>query len=550
VKFKNIALLVLLLLSTPVARGQIEPRLAVINARIITLSEKLPQAEAMVVEKERIVYVGSNDQAQKICGPQCWILNLNGLVVMPGFNDNHVHTTEGGMLYLQPNLAGKSCEEIVKTVADEVKKLAPGEYVLGHSWDYGTCPNPGRAVLDKVSPKNPVLLSQYSGHGVWVNSVLLEQLEINKDTRDPPGGKIERDDKGDPTGILKDTAAEPALNKSLLSISSDQRLKAMSKALELYRRAGITSVQDNTWDPRNIWVLNDLRKQGRLTCRFSCWSIQEKWYGNAVIRAASYTPDWIAQGPIKMFVDGAFSTKTGWMTKPYADDPNNYGFPRHTQQELDRAIAYSAKNSHQMVIHALGDRAVQSALDSIEKAEIQFPNSKALRFRLEHVQMVRPEDLPRFQKLGVVAGLQPFALCDPEKDIRILGRDRAKEAYPYKSLMKAGAAISFGSDFPAELDYQPLLGIYYAVTRKNKAGTAGPLNPDQVFTVKEALLAYTVGSAYAEFMEKDKGTLQAGRLADFVVLNKSPFEVKPENIKDIQVRYTFVGGKQVYPETR
>jgi predicted amidohydrolase YtcJ len=539
-----------LLFATVVARGQIEPRLAVVNARIITLNEKIPQAEAMVVENERIVYVGANDQAQKICGANCWILNLNGLVVVPGFNDNHVHTTEGGMLYLQPNLAGKSCEEIVKIVAAEVRKTAPGEYVLGHSWDYGTCPNPSRWALDKVSPKNPVLLSQYSGHGVWVNSVLLGQLEIDKETRDPPGGKIEHDDKGEPTGILKDTAAEPATSKGLMSISSEQRLKATSKALELYRRAGITSVQDNTWDPRNIWALNDLRKQGKLTCRFSCWSIQERWYGNAVIRAATYTPDWVVAGPLKMFVDGAFSTKTGWMTKPYADDPNNYGSPRHTQQELDRAILYSARNNHQMAIHALGDRAVQSALDAIEKAEILVPDAKALRFRLEHVQMVRPEDIPRFSKLGVLAAVQPFAVCDPEKDIRILGKDRAREAYPYRSLMKAGAPISFGSDFPAEMDYQPLLGIYYAVTRKNKAGTMGPLNPDQAFTVKEALQAYTMGSAYAEFAEKDKGTLQVGKLADFVVLSKSPFEVKPEKIKDIEVRYTFVGGKQVYPETK
>jgi len=531
------------------AEAQIEPRLAVIHARVITMSDSGAEAEAMVIEGERIIYAGQSAQAQKICGPQCWILDLNGLTVVPGFNDNHTHTTEGGLFYSRPSLAGKSCEEIAGMIGKEVKKTAAGEFVFGHDWDYGSCPNPNRPALDKVSPENPVMLTQYGGHSVWVNSLFLAQLKITADTPDPKGGKIDRDEKGEPTGILRESAAEMAYERQLLGLSMGQRRKAIAKALELYRAAGITSVQDNTWDPRNVWVLSDLKKQGKLTCRFTCWPVGERWYGKTLARAAIYSPGWIRPGPVKFYADGAFSNKSAWMTRPYADEPSNSGFPRRSQAELDKIILGEAGNNRQVAVHAIGDRAVQSVLDAIEAAEKNFPAAKDLRMRLEHVQMVRPEDLPRFAQLGALASLHPFALCDPDKDVRILGKDRARQAYPYQSLLKAGARISFGSDFPAEVDYQPLLGIYYAVTRKSMSGKSA-LNRGEALSVKEALWAYTRGSAYAEFTEQDKGSLEVGKLADFVVLSKNPFELKPEKIKDIQVLYTFVGGRQVWPESQ
>lgn len=545
-----IPFLLLFIVLTVRSSAQMEPRLAVVNAKIITMDEKNPKADAMVIEGERIIYVGNSDQAQKICGPQCWILDLSGLAVVPGFNDSHTHTVEGGMRLLQPNLYGKSCEEIVKIIAEEVKKSKPGRYILGHDWDFGFCPNPDRRALDQVSKDNPVMLSQYGGHSLWVNSYLLDKLGISADSKDPAGGKIDRDQKGKPTGILRETAAEPAYVRSLFSIPMAQRRKGISKALELYRRAGITSVQDNSWDPRTIWALGEFKEQGKLTCRFTCWSLGERWYAPAMLRFANYYPGWVRRGPAKIYADGSFSTKTAWMTKPYPGEPDNFGIPRHTQAELNRHILNAAQTGQQVAVHAIGDRAVQSTLDAIELAEKQYPKAKKLRFRLEHIQMVRPEDFPRFQKLGVLASVQPFALGDPEKDLRLLGKERAKQAYPYRSLMTAGASISFGSDFPAELDFEPLLGIYYAVNRKSKTGKPGPLNPDERLTVQQALWAYTMGGAYAEFMEKEKGSLEPGKLADFAVLSKSPLEVNPEKIKDIEVRYTFVGGKQVWPEVK
>jgi len=525
-------------------------RLLVFNGKIITMSEKLPEAEAMVIEGERIIYLGDRKPAEKICGPECWMLDLNGLTVIPGFIDNHTHTLEGGLFSLQPNLFGKSCEEIVKIIKEEVKKTKPGDYVFGHSWDYEFCPNPDKKMLDQVSPNHPVLLTQYSGHGMWANSYLLNQLEITRDTPNPSGGEIERDEKREPTGILKDRATEPVYAAALTGISGEKRRQAILKALELYRGAGITSVQDNTYDPRVVWLLAGLKNEGNLTCRFTCWAMAEYWYGSAMMKAARYDPSWIKLGPVKIFSDGAFSTKTAWMSVAYAGEPGNYGIPRHSKKELDLIVMEIANNQRQVAIHAIGDQAVHSALDAIEQAEAKYPSFKPLRNRLEHIQMTLPGDLDRFRKLNVLACVQPFALSNPKKDLRILGELRAKEAYPYKSLLEAGAALSFGSDFPAEVDFQPLLGIYYAVTRKSKNGMDGPLNAEEALTVEEALRAYTIGSAYAELAEKDKGTLEPGKLADFVVLSENPLKVKPAQIKEIKVIYTFVGGKQVWPERR
>ena len=530
------------------AQSGLESRLAILDARIITFSEKIPQAEAMVVEGERIIYLGNNQEAEHSCGEQCWILDLKGLVVLPGFNDAHTHMLEGGFYYLQPNLYGKSCKEIVEIVKQEVQKTPPGEIVFAHSWDYGFCPNPHRKLLDPVSPEHPVLLSQYGGHSVWVNSVFLAQLGISRDTPDPPGGKIDRDEKGEPTGILREKAGESAQIKAFLSLSRAQRKQALEKALELYRKAGITSVQDNTWDPRVVWILNELKKQGKLTLRFTCWAMGEYWYGPAVMKFARYDSRWIRPGPVKLFADGAFSSRTAWMSQAYAGEPNNFGIARHSPREMKKIISKYAKSHRQVAVHCIGDRAVHSVLDAIEYAQRVYPKSRSLRFRIEHCQMVMPEDLERFARLGVIASVQPFALRAPEKDIRILGEERARQAYPYQSLLTAGAKLAFGSDFPAEIDYNPFLGIYYALTRKSKDGASGPLNPEERLTVKQALYAYTVGSAYAEFMEKEKGSLEPGKLADFIVVDKNPLELAPEELKEIKVLYTFVGGRQVYPE--
>ena len=333
---------------------------------------------------------------------------------------------------------------------------------------------------------------------------------------------------------------------ALRLLFSAQHRAIIGRALDLYRRAGITSVQDNTWEPFTDRLLIRYLNEDRLTCRFSCWDLGGSFLETLTDMLGCYDGLYVRKGPVKYFADGAFSTRTGWMFQAYADEPGNFGSPRYTPREIENIVMTAAKNRRQIAFHAIGDRAVHEVLNAIEKARKTYPYITQLRFRLEHVQIVRPSDVPRMKELGVLACVQPFAVSDPPKDIKLLGRERAKSAYPYRTMLKAGVRVSLGSDIPAEVDYRPLLNIYYAVTRKNRKGTAGPLNADERLTPFEAIYCYTMGSAYAEFMEDAKGSVTPGKLADLTVLDRDPAAVFPERIKDIPVEMTVVGGRIVY----
>lgn len=526
------------------------PELLLYNGTIITMDESNPSVEAVVTSKGRVRYAGTFVQAQKIASPSAVRVDLKGKTLIPGFNDNHVHTLLGATFHSELNLWKRSCDEIIELVKEEAKKAGPGTPIYGNSWDYTGCPQPHRSMLDSAAPNNPVYLTQYSGHAAWVNSTMLGELGIDKNTPDPVGGQIVRDAHGEPTGILRDTAMGSLdygkYIKTLLSPSRHRKL--LEKALALYREAGITSVQDNTWEPFTVRHLHRLGNGGALTCRFSCWSQGDSFMESLFNLLAFFSGAdlWLRRGPIKYFADGAFSTRTGWLFDDYADEPGNTGAPRYTPERIAEIVMAAARSHRQIAFHAIGDRAVHEVLNAVEKAQAAYPWTKDLRIRLEHVQIVRPDDIPRMKRLGVIACVQPFALNDPRKDVTLLGRKRAETAYPYLSLFRAGVPVSFGSDMPAEVDYKPLLAIYYAVTRMSKDGTQGPLNPRERFTPREALFCYTMGSAYAEFMENEKGSITAGKLADFAVLSADPTAVHPSAIKDIRVLMTIVGGKIVY----
>ena len=523
--------------------------LLIYNGRIITMDDDMPTVEAVVTEKGRIRYAGTLDGALKMTSGAVKI-DLKGATLIPGFNDNHVHTFYGASFFSELVLWKKSCEEIADLVRKEASSAAPGAMISGNSWDYTGCSAPHRSMLDAAAPNNPVLLTQYSGHAAWVNSRMLAMLNIDRTTPDPPGGQIVRDGKGEPTGVLRDTAMGSSTEAKLIGIlmSPDLHRKLLQKALDIYRRAGITSVQDNTWEPFTVRLLNVLDGEGALTCRFSCWAQGDSFMETLFNLLAFFRSDgmWVRRGPIKYFADGAFSTRTGWLFEEYADEPGNFGSPRYSAEKMDEIVMEAARNKRQIAIHAIGDRAVSQVLDSIEKAQAKYPWTKDLRFRLEHVQIVKPGDIPRMKRLGVVACIQPFTLNDPQKDVKLLGVKRAVQAYPFRSMMKAGIPVSFGSDMPAEVDYQPMLALYYAVTRKSNDGRHGPLNASERFTPREALYCYTTGSAYAEFMEKEKGSITEGKLADMTVLSADPTAVPPEAIKDIRVLMTITGGKIVF----
>lgn len=517
------------------------------NGNIITVDPARPRARAVAVAGDRILFVGDDNAALALAAPDAVLYDLNGRTLIPGFNDDHVHTLAFGAFYLEPILWGKSCEEIAAVVAEEAKKKKPGELITGNSWDYPTCPDPNRAILDAAAPNNPVYLTQYSGHAAWANTAMLRKLKIDRNTPDPVGGQIVRDASGEPTGVLRDTAMAPQTSQFLgLLLDRDRHRATVGKALELYRAAGITSVQDNTWEPVTGRYLAASRDRGILTTRFTCWPYGLVKTSVFLLKYVRHDDLWVRRGPLKYYMDGAFSTRTGWMTEAYADEPGNFGAPRFTPEEMDAIVLKAARQRRQVAVHAIGDRAVKTVIDAVEKAAARYPWTTGLRMRIEHAQIMDPGDILRMKRLGMVASVQPFTIGTPGKDVTLLGPERAKRAYPFHSLFQAGVPVAFGSDAPAEVDYQPLLSIYYAVTRTNKAGTEGPLNPDECFTAEEALYCYTMGSAYAEFMEDEKGSVTPGKLADLAVLSDDLTAVPAAAIKDIRVLLTVTGGRVVF----
>lgn len=458
---------------------------------------------------------------------------------MPGFNDNHLHAAAYGRQQAMLSLQGLSADQIIDILRQRFAGLAPGRIIEAFGWDYDHVPHPHAALLDKAFPENPVILVQFSGHAAWVNSRVLSKLRITRETVDPPGGVIVRDRAGYPTGVLRDEAVVPIHQKVFLD--QHMNLRGLSadirRALQSFARMGITSVQDNTWLPPAVWVLRHLHRTGQLSCRFSCWPHagfpRLRW---AMERLTPYRRDWYQLGPRKYFLDGSFSTRTAWLMEPYLGPDRLAGVPVLSAAGIEAALRRAARDRRQAAFHAIGDRAVHGFLNIYERVVSDQPVLRDLRIRLEHCQLVQPDDVPRLRRLGVLVAAQPHAAGSYAKDVRLVGVQRANAAYPYRNLLDAGVSLSFGSDIPGEATVHPLLGMQLAVTRPGGQG----------ITVEEAMTAYTAGSAYAEFQEDRKGRIQQGYLADFVHLAQDPRKVEPGQVAGIAVRGTMLGGRWVY----
>lgn len=507
------------------------------NGRILTLDDSGSEAEAVAINGQRISAVGRFDEvrAKASPGPE---IDLRGRTVIPGFNDDHIHLVSMGDYYSTPNLAGKNEREIVDLLREVCAGQPPGELLVGNGWDYPDCLEPHRSILDAAFPENPVALFQYSGHGVWVNSRLLERFKIGRDTPDPVGGKIVRDSAGEPTGVLYDAAARPLhLMRNRTRMKDRENLdRSLEKALALLRRNGVTSVQDNTWYPELVRLYRRFEQTGRLTARVSCWSDgrapRRKW----VLEHMRFSGPFLTLGPAKYFLDGTFSTKTAWLLDAYPDDPANTGIPMGTIEWIHSLVLRSAAAGRQAAFHAIGDRAVHEMVNGVEAAAQRHPSVREMRMRIEHGQLISQDDIQRIRDLGIVVSAQPHALGTPEKDRAFLGEERARSAYPYRSMLDAGVHLAFGSDVPGESTFEPLLAIHRIVNRDS---------PERI-TVEEALRAYTSGSAYVELKEDEKGIIGVGKLADLTVLAENPLEAPPSRIKDIGVDITIVGGRIVF----
>jgi len=529
-------------------------RKAFINGKIYTVNEKQPYAEAVVVEGNKIKFVGSTDRAYKFIDASTQVIDLEGKIMLPGFNDSHLHFISGGNYLLGINLRpALSKEEFVEILRDYIneRNLPVSTWVTGGRWDHELWLHkdlPTKEFIDSVSENTPVFVSRIDGHVGLANSKALEQAGITKITPDPDGGLIDRDpETGEPTGILKDNAID-LVYKVIPPPSLEENIEATLRALEEARKYGITSVQDMT-QLGELEAYKQVMGNGELTCRiYSIYPIDRY---EDIVRAGitvGSVNELINRGALKGYADGSLGAKTAWFFEPYYNDPTNYGLAIDvvTNGSLERWSIDADRNRLQLCIHAIGDKANAYVLDMYEKIKtINAPWDR--RSRIEHAQHLQQDDIYRFAEIGVIASVQPYHCIDDgvwaEKRI---GQDRIQTTHAYNSLLESGAVVAFGTDWPVA-PLNPLLGIYAAVTRRTVDGrNSNGWIPNEKISVEEAIKCYTLNGAYASFEEKIKGSIEVEKLADFVVLSDDILTIDPVKIKDVKVEMTVFDGEIVY----
>lgn len=527
---------------------------AFINGKIYTVNEKQPYAETVIIEGNKIKFVGSTKEAYKLIDASTEIIDLEGKLMLPGFNDSHLHFISGGNYLLGINLRpALSKEELVKTLKDYIKerRLPDSSWITGGRWDHELWPDkslPTKELIDSISPNTPVFVSRIDGHVGLANSKALELAGITKNSPDPEGGLIERDpETGEPTGILKDNAMDLVF-KIIPPPSLEENIEAALRAIEEAKKLGVTSVQDMT-QPGELEAYKKIMDDGKLTCRiYSIWPIDRY---EDIVRAGVTVGNeqgLIKRGALKGYADGSLGASTAWFFEPYDNDSSNSGLPMDvvTNGNLEKWAFDVDRNRLQICVHAIGDRANAFMLDLFEK--IKKENAPwDRRFRIEHAQHLRRNDIYRFAEIGVIASVQPYHCIDDgvwaEKRI---GPERIQTTHAYRSLLSSGAVVAFGTDWPVA-PLNPLLGIYAAVTRRTVDGK-NPYgwNPKEKISAEEAIKCYTLNAAFASFEEKIKGSIEVGKLADLVVLSDDILSIDPVKIKDVKVTMTVFNGEIIY----
>lgn len=531
--------------------------LVIVNAVVLTMDPARPRAQALAIKGDRIVYTGDAAGATALVDPaRTRVIDARERLLVPGFNDAHLHFTYGSLGLLELDLRYlSSVGQVQKLVKERADRTPPGQLIQGRGWDHELFADkawPDRSQLDLVSPNHPVVLDRSDGHSVWVNSLVIARAGIDEHTPDPPGGTIVRTADGKPSGIFKESAIDLLRISTLFPLDeAEQRRRdyqAVLGGLELARRLGVTSFQHLN---DNADLFETLYKEGKLTARVS-FSVplaeraQDLEAADALRQRFPASGDWIRFGILKGFIDGSLGSGTALFLEPFADNPSSSGLAQMSYAELERRVLAADARGFQIGIHAIGDLGNRWILDAYERAA-QVNGRRDARHRSEHAQVLSDADLPRFAKLGVIASMQPtHCITDKRFAEKRLGRERCRGAYAWRRLADSGARIAFGTDWPVE-PLNPMEGIYAAVTRKDRAGEEGDgWFADQRLTVEEAIGLYTVGSAYAEFMEERKGMLKPGMLADMVLLERNLLLIPPQQIMDTRVDLTIVGGRVVY----
>lgn len=523
--------------------------LVIVNANIHTMDTKNPSAQSIAVWQNKIIAVGKDADTKALIGPQTRVIDAKGKLVIPGFNDAHVHFLETGGQLSSVNLRdSRAPEEFARDLRDFAAKVPKGRWITGGRWDHENWKPanlPTRQLIDSVTQDNPVFISRLDGHMALANSAAMKLAGVTKDTKDVEGGEIVRDANGEPTGIFKDAAMD-LIRRVIPDISFEQKLEMAQAATDHAASLGVTSVQDMSAGT-SIGVYQELLRRGTLKTRvYGCSTLGDfgRWEKTGVHFA--FGGPMLRVGCLKGYADGSLGSTTAWFFKPYMDAPNTSGLSVVPVPTLMTDAAAADKAGLQIMIHAIGDRANAEVLDIYKKLD-EINGLRDRRPRIEHSQHLRIEDIKRFGAQKVVASMQPVHLPD---DGRWAGKrldpERLKGTYAFRTLLDTGAVLAFGSDSPVA-PLNPLFGVWGAVSRQTADGAnQGGWIPEQKITVEEAVRAFTWGSAYGEFQENWKGTLEKGKLADIVILSDDIFTIDPVKIAQVRVLTTIADGKVVF----
>jgi hypothetical protein len=560
-KTKNISSLtrVFLLLglsfTLPVLTAQSKPAadLIVRNAKIWTVDKSHPTAQAVAVLGDRIVAVGSNEEIEVWHGSHTRTIDAAGKLLLPGFNDAHVHFVDGGRALdsVQLNDA-TSAQEFAKRIGERARATAKGEWMTGGDWDetkWNPAQLPTKELIDSLTPDTPVFVSRYDGHMALANSVTLRLAGITAKTPDPPGGVIVRDAQGNPTGALKDAALD-YVYKVEPPLSHEQRVKAVKRALAHAASLGLTSVQHMNPDYSDIAVYDELLQRGELTARIYAAPLIPDVDDQVKIGIRhAFGGPFLRIGAVKAYADGSLGSATAYFFEPFSNQTDNHGLLSDEMHPVslmrDRMMRADAAGL-QICTHAIGDQGISMILD-IYSAIVQAHGESDRRFRIEHAQHMAAKDFDRFAQLHVIASVQPYhAIDDGRWAEERIGHDRASRTYAFRTFLNHGVRLALGTDWDVA-PLNPMLTVYAAVTRATLDGkNPGGWFPEQKLTLPETIEAYTMGSAYAEFQENEKGSITPGKLADMVLLGEDIFSIDPARIRDVKVLTTIVGGKIVW----
>lgn len=541
-----------------------------LNGNIYTMDAAQPRAQAMAIDSTsgRILAVGSDDEVRRIGGQQRELIDLHGRTVLPGFIDAHIHLVDAAYRSYYIDATGCANEDAVATLVRERAMQTPrGQWILGGQWDKNLWPGgnfPTKASLDIVAPEHPVALWSKDGHLLWVNSLALQHANITSETPDPADSAILRDGVGQPTGILQEAGATNLVYTIIKRPDNPALARSLTKRiLAELQRCGITSIHDIEGEGV-LRLFQELRSAGALGVRVQMILPRQML---PELRAkgtyADIGDDLLRVGGIKIFADGTLGSQTAAMLEGFEGNPHNLGILTLEEQEMKETVSAAADLGLNIAIHAIGDRAARVALNSIEwaqqaqrlpgslaaqadKGQASNPNRR-LRYRLEHVQLIAPEDLERMQRLGVIASVQPFhAVADRDIAERYWGK-RHRRAYAYRTIQEMGIPLALGSDAPVEI-FEPLRILYAATLRRDSATQRPAWLPDQALSVVQALWGYTLGAAYAGAEEEHKGSLTVGKLGDAVVLREDILSIPQEKMSENGVQATILGGTVVYGE--